>query len=232
MRKTVSIACLLFTGTATLLNAQEVPVPPVEPIQGIVTPQYSGLRIGDIAPQFTLPGEDGRLWSSYNQLGQQAILLVLFGNSPVLVGKEASPQAVLSSIAEAAAQLQKSNVATVAISYANGINLNKINPQFDSLTLRDDEGKLQHLFKGSPTALTLVAIDRAGFLRRIETVREPHKIGSLLLQVGDPTPKMEVGKPAPDFSIPDMNGRVRRLSELRGQRNLLLTFFPKCFTGG
>jgi peroxiredoxin len=30
----------------------------------------------------------------------------------------------------------------------------------------------------------------------------------------------------------DMNGIVRRLSDLRGKKNLLLTFFPKCFTGG
>jgi peroxiredoxin len=29
-----------------------------------------------------------------------------------------------------------------------------------------------------------------------------------------------------------MNGTVRRLADLRGQKNLLLTFFPKCFTGG
>ena len=29
-----------------------------------------------------------------------------------------------------------------------------------------------------------------------------------------------------------MNGKVWKLSDLRGQKNLLLTFFPKCFTGG
>lgn len=29
-----------------------------------------------------------------------------------------------------------------------------------------------------------------------------------------------------------MNGQEWRLSDLRGKKNLLLTFFPKCFTGG
>lgn len=44
--------------------------------------------------------------------------------------------------------------------------------------------------------------------------------------------RLEVGKPAPDFFVLDMNGRVWHLAELRGKKNLLLTFFPKCFTGG
>lgn len=29
-----------------------------------------------------------------------------------------------------------------------------------------------------------------------------------------------------------MSGKVQRLSDYRGKSNLLLTFFPKCFTGG
>ena len=45
-------------------------------------------------------------------------------------------------------------------------------------------------------------------------------------------PTLRVGQAAPDFTITDANGTVRRLSDLRGQQNLLLTFFPRCFTGG
>jgi len=41
---------------------------------------------------------------------------------------------------------------------------------------------------------------------------------------------MEVGQLAPDFNVLDMNGHMRRLRDLRGQKALLLTFFPKCFT--
>ncbi len=57
-------------------------------------------------------------------------------------------------------------------------------------------------------------------------------IRTIMQQIGDCTPQLAVEKVAPDFSMPDMNGRVRRPSELRGRKNLLLTFFPKCFTGG
>jgi peroxiredoxin Q/BCP len=42
----------------------------------------------------------------------------------------------------------------------------------------------------------------------------------------------EQGKMAPEFTSVDSNGKQWQLSALRGQKNLLLTFFPKCFTGG
>ena len=36
---------------------------------------------------------------------------------------------------------------------------------------------------------------------------------------------------APAIEIVDANGTPRKLSDLRGKSRLLLTFFPKCFTG-
>jgi peroxiredoxin len=41
---------------------------------------------------------------------------------------------------------------------------------------------------------------------------------------------VEVGQPAPDFSLPGTDGRAHSLSEYRGQ-NVVLFFFPKAFTG-
>ena len=46
------------------------------------------------------------------------------------------------------------------------------------------------------------------------------------------TTALAVGAPAPDFSVLDMAENPVRLSNFRNKRNLLLTFFPKCFTGG
>jgi Peroxiredoxin len=48
----------------------------------------------------------------------------------------------------------------------------------------------------------------------------------------NPTPLLEVGKAAPDFILRDMNGQAIGLSDFKGKRHLLLTFFPRCFTGG
>lgn len=44
--------------------------------------------------------------------------------------------------------------------------------------------------------------------------------------------KLAVGQPAPNFSLADATGVTRRLSDLHEKKNLLLTFFPRCFTGG
>lgn len=45
-------------------------------------------------------------------------------------------------------------------------------------------------------------------------------------------PTVKAGDAAPDFTATDMNGKLWKLSDLKGRKNLLLTFFPKCFTGG
>ena len=42
---------------------------------------------------------------------------------------------------------------------------------------------------------------------------------------------VEVGEPAPDFSLPGSDGQTYTLSELRGQ-HVVIAFFPKAFTGG
>ncbi len=46
------------------------------------------------------------------------------------------------------------------------------------------------------------------------------------------TAVLKVGALAPDFTATDSNGNHWKLSDLRGRKNVLLTFFPKCFTGG
>lgn len=42
---------------------------------------------------------------------------------------------------------------------------------------------------------------------------------------------VEVGQPAPDFTLPGSDGQSHTLSELRGQ-HVVIAFFPKAFTGG
>jgi peroxiredoxin len=42
---------------------------------------------------------------------------------------------------------------------------------------------------------------------------------------------IEVGVEAPDFTLRDQNNQELRLSSYRGQRNVLLVFYPLAFTG-
>ncbi|MCT7660280.1 peroxiredoxin [Mycobacterium deserti] len=42
---------------------------------------------------------------------------------------------------------------------------------------------------------------------------------------------LEVGTEAPDFTLKDQNGQPVTLSDFRGQKNVLMVFFPLAFTG-
>lgn len=42
---------------------------------------------------------------------------------------------------------------------------------------------------------------------------------------------LQVGQAAPDFALPDQNGKVQRLSDYRG-KVVVLAFYPKDFTAG
>jgi len=42
---------------------------------------------------------------------------------------------------------------------------------------------------------------------------------------------LEVGDPAPEFSLTGSDGRQHRLSDYRG-RHVVIAWFPKAFTGG
>lgn len=42
----------------------------------------------------------------------------------------------------------------------------------------------------------------------------------------------EVGDQAPDFSVPGSDGQTYTLSQFRGEKPVVIAFFPKAFTGG
>jgi peroxiredoxin len=42
---------------------------------------------------------------------------------------------------------------------------------------------------------------------------------------------IEVGQSAPDFALTDQHGQVVKLSDFRGERNVVLVFYPFAFSG-
>ena len=60
-------------------------------------------------------------------------------------------------------------------------------------------------------------------------------VGTLSWAQTTPAPSssvaLEAGAPAPVLSVRDANGKMHTLAEFRGKKSLLLTFFPRCFTG-
>lgn len=43
---------------------------------------------------------------------------------------------------------------------------------------------------------------------------------------------LKVGDKAPDFTLTGVDGKVFKLSKLKGKNNVVLAFYPKAFTGG
>jgi peroxiredoxin Q/BCP len=44
--------------------------------------------------------------------------------------------------------------------------------------------------------------------------------------------ELSVGDAAPAFSLPGSDGKTHTLSDYKGQRAVVLAWFPKAFTGG
>jgi peroxiredoxin len=47
-----------------------------------------------------------------------------------------------------------------------------------------------------------------------------------------PKTQLKVGDTAPDFELMSTTGKKIKLSDYRGQKNVVLAFFPAAFTGG
>ena len=55
---------------------------------------------------------------------------------------------------------------------------------------------------------------------------------TLLAQAPPPKTHLKVGDMAPDFELQSTQGKKVKLSDFRGQKNVVLAFFPAAFTGG
>lgn len=47
-----------------------------------------------------------------------------------------------------------------------------------------------------------------------------------------PKTTLKVGDTAPDFTLPDTDGKPVKLSDFRGKKTVVLAFFVAAFTGG
>ena len=179
-------------------------------------------RTADLAPDLVLGSASGTTWRSLDCLGRQPLFLITDDQEPTTGPNPGLIRAIEKAKTAVGAQVEFAYDLRQPASY----------PQ-----IRFDYGtELKFGLAYSPPSF--VAVDRAGFIRDIEPLpdsgADPTKtrLQFLLSTTPDPTPVLELGKPAPDFSFRDSAGYWHRVADLRGRKNLLLTFFPKCFTGG
>ncbi len=169
-------------------------------------------------PDLALVTPDGKLWQTRDVRGHSALAVLL------------NPDATSGTIAvleQRARALKAQSVQPVMVA-RNGAG---------HTGMKSASGVLHLLYPRSevlsryPPQTSLLLLDQAGFLRSSFTIANPNQLRAALEKLPAPTPKLQAGQTAPNFSLMDMNGQLRCLSDLRGRKNLLLTFFPKSFTG-
>lgn len=162
-------------------------------------------QVGEPFPDFTLNLPDGKPWEPREVRGHTALALLL--------NPDATPKMVL--------PVAPPKVQMVAVSSPPAV---PVSP-FSCVDSRHE------LLGRYPSQTRLLLLDSAGFLRRDVVIERDTNLQSLLQSAQEQTLAPQIGRPAPDFSLLDMHDQVRHLSDVHG-KNLLLTFFPKCFTGG
>jgi peroxiredoxin (alkyl hydroperoxide reductase subunit C) len=80
------------------------------------------------------------------------------------------------------------------------------------------------------TACLLVLISTATPLGAQENQRPGNIFDPGQLTPIDSRLKVQAGDPAPDFTLPAVSGRSVRLSQFRGQKNVVLSFVPAAWT--
>ena len=226
--------------TASTKNVAELPV---------------ALQVGQAMPALRLPVASSSrraMWDAGILRGQSALLLLVIGRQGPQ-SRGALPLPVLRALTQSAQQLRFRGV-EVAIVSGNAVpekgraEAAQTSAKADTILqsesepppiLLDARGQVTAMLNLIPSAVVLAAFDRAGFLRQVRVLdprlvtgasaTDTEQLAVMLRQIGDPTPPLQEGQPAPDFSVRDMDGKMQRLADYRGN-NLLVTFFPRCFT--
>jgi peroxiredoxin Q/BCP len=233
-RLSVGICASLVAGqigvaqSRTSLEAFDDGIVSVSAPQGI-----RNILIGQIAPVIALRSANGQKLEFQEHLGQESLMFLLVGRTT------SSPSLFLPPKENLGSQMKMQNVKFTVV-LPSTVPVESLS---SPTVMWDRSDALPALFNIEPTDSSLIVIDRAGFVRHVESFSQNQQSSaSAIIERGlaslasipsaqSPTSELRVGQTAPDFAMPDMNGRMLRLSDLRGKVNLLLTFFPKCFTG-
>ena len=111
--------------------------------------------------------------------------------------------------------------------------------EFGFSLLADTEFSVSRTYSGimerfnASNRVTFV-IDKAGYIRVIDENVDVANHGADVLKYIEENvfSVLEAGQPAPDFIAANQDGKIYQLSQFEGERNVVLAFYPKDFTGG
>jgi cytochrome oxidase Cu insertion factor (SCO1/SenC/PrrC family) len=78
--------------------------------------------------------------------------------------------------------------------------------------------------------LLMLLLALALVIQAQETKPQPPAQGAS--QPAPPKTHLKVGQAAPDFALTDTSGKPVKLSDFKGQKNVVLAFYVLAFTGG
>ena len=196
------------------------------------TTPAAGFPVGAVAPDFVLPAANGGQISLRNLTSEKKPVLLFF------VSPTCAPCAALLPEIESWKMLLGAKLNFVFVSSGAATeNLEKFGT--DNIVLLQKERETMELFlaKWTPTAVLINADGTIGsrlatgdgaIRRLIETIKPNLSNGHVpqSLFVADKAAK--IGQTAPEFALPDLNGRKINSADLRGKKTMLLFWGTTC----
>ena len=201
--------------------------------KAVTTPDT--LKVGMIAPDFTLKDEAGTERSLSDYLGKKNIILAFYPKD-FTGGWTAELCSLRDNLSEIEAT--ESVLFGVSVDDVKSHKRFRAEQKFGFSLLADTEFEVSKQYSGvmerfNASKRTTFIIDKAGYIRAIDTEvnvkTHGEDVAVLLKKV---LPKIEVGQPAPDFIAADSTGKSYQLSELIEKKNAVLSFYPRDFGRG
>lgn len=173
-------------------------------------------KVNEIFPDFILADSQGKKWNSKSLRGS---------NYALLIGSAKSFSNLSESTIDEISSVSKSKGVQTFFVSAKPV----INEKSTIVNLVDTN---REITSESQSNMSVIAVDKVGVVRGAEKGSLVKLLGFMSSKTGQITPALSVGDMAPEFVMTGMDGRTFKITDYRGMKNLLLTFFPRCFTGG
>ena len=202
--------------------------------KAVTTPDT--LKVGMLAPDFTLKDEEGIEQSLSDYLGKKNIVLAFYPKD--FTG---GWTAELCSLRDNLSEIEATESVLFGVSVDDVKSHKRFREaeKFGFSLLADTEFEVSKQYSGiierfNASKRTTFIIDKAGYIRAIDrevnVKTHGEDVAALLKKV---LPKIEAGQPAPDFVATDSTGKIHQLSALiEEKKNVVLSFYPRDFGRG
>ena len=194
------------------------------------------LKVGMVAPDFSLKDTRGVKHSPQDYLGKKNVV-VAFCPTELLVGSTG----VIRSLRDAVCRVEDTDRVILGV-YADTIVAHKtsqLQEKYNFSLLLDTDYAVSKLYdtnmdRFNASSVVTFIIDKAGYIRAIHRNLDLRNYATDILKlIQENIPKrVKVGEPAPDFVGKDQNGEIYQLGQFKGEKNVVLAFYPKDFTSG